>query len=206
MEIVEIFDSIQGEGPFIGTPVTFVRLSGCNIQCSWCDTPNKDEINLSLNPEELIEKLKSKKHIVFTGGEPCLQWKEIREYYLRSSPHQLIGIETNGTVDIPISFADYVIVSPKIDVIGYDGANDVIEFWKKMPYGLTYFKFVVDDAMEMDMVSCLAAHHDLNTVYLQPRWPITPGIPHILENLSLFTKKDISVYVLPQAHKCLGLR
>ena len=69
----EIFYSLQGEGYFTGTPAVFLRFSGCNLRCGFCDTRHEDYTEMS--PTEIIEKVSAypSRHIVITGGEPGLQ-------------------------------------------------------------------------------------------------------------------------------------
>ena len=76
MKISELFFSIQGEGELTGIPSVFVRTSGCNLRCRWCDTkysswtPEGENVDI----EELVEKVCSypARHVVITGGEPML--------------------------------------------------------------------------------------------------------------------------------------
>ena len=127
----EIFSSIQGEGGNVGKPVTFIRLSGCNLQCEWCDT-DYEHANI-LSEDEIYETVTksmeevtggspcfSSKHyfgIVFTGGEPCMQnIGGLLNAFSRDNRYWL-GIETNGTLTNLLKFRgdlDYVTVSPKI--------------------------------------------------------------------------------------------
>src|ERR1700712_530552 len=76
MRISEIFYSIQGEGKLVGVPSVFVRASGCNLRCTWCDTPyaswNPEGENVPVN--EIADRVESynARHIVITGGEPMI--------------------------------------------------------------------------------------------------------------------------------------
>src|SRR5213080_914951 len=76
MKIAEIFHSIQGEGKLAGVPSVFVRASGCNLRCTWCDTPyaSWDPEGENLNVDEIVARVKSfnVKHVVVTGGEPMI--------------------------------------------------------------------------------------------------------------------------------------
>ena len=72
-KINEIFYSIQGEGYFTGTPAVFVRFSGCNLRCPFCDTEHKE--GKMLSDDDIIAEINRYPalHVVLTGGEPCMQ-------------------------------------------------------------------------------------------------------------------------------------
>lgn len=105
LEICEIFNSISGEGLRSGTPATFIRFSGCNMDCSYCDTKYHNEISYYLNidyinlNDKLLKKLKNKKFVIITGGEPyCQNHIELKKLidWLLQNGTELIEIETNG--------------------------------------------------------------------------------------------------------------
>jgi 7-carboxy-7-deazaguanine synthase len=117
MRIAEIFYSIQGEGSLVGVPSVFVRVSGCNLRCVWCDTPYT-----SWNPEgdewtneAIIEAVAQHPalHVVITGGEPMLfapvvdLSRQLKERGLH------ITVETAGTVYQPVA-CDLMSISPKL--------------------------------------------------------------------------------------------
>lgn len=81
MRINEIFGSLQGEGRYAGSPCLFIRMSGCTRKCLFCDTSYHTKVNMKLTPKELAKKIieSNQQIIVFTGGEPLLQLKEIIE-------------------------------------------------------------------------------------------------------------------------------
>ncbi len=136
----EVFASLQGEGPFTGRPSTFVRTSGCNLWCHWCDTPytwnwegtahaheegrkylqSEEELRVDLAP--LAERVAAfgVPALVLTGGEPMLQQKALTG--LRGAVEALMGpvtvdLETNGTVPPLPAFDETVthyVVSPKL--------------------------------------------------------------------------------------------
>ena len=126
MKISEMFASIQGEGRYQGTPVVFVRTSGCTRSCSFCDS--KYHINgKEYDIEKLIKELEKFKisTIVWTGGEPTQYIKEIKEITQATSFYH--HLETNGDlvevrragyfvgdVDLGGTF-DYICISPKDD-------------------------------------------------------------------------------------------
>ena len=117
MRIAEIFHSIQGEGSLLGVPSVFVRTSGCNLRCGWCDTPYT-----SWHPEGddwTLERILAEvdaypaSHVVVTGGEPMIA-REIVELTRGLRARGLhITIETAGTVFAPVE-CDLMSISPKL--------------------------------------------------------------------------------------------
>ena len=113
-DLVEIFESLQGEGRNTGRPCVFVRFAGCNLKCPWCDTDVTKRFSASL--DELLAELGQykAKSVILTGGEPTMQ-KEMPELVaaLKKAGYW-IGVETNGTNDADwLGFVDYVACSPK---------------------------------------------------------------------------------------------
>jgi 7-carboxy-7-deazaguanine synthase len=118
MKIAEVFASIQGEGTLVGVPSLFIRTSGCNLRCTWCDTPYT-----SWTPEGddwSVEDLAGWaagfphiRHAVITGGEPMIAPGviELTERLARARVH--ITIETAGTVWQPVH-CDLMSISPKL--------------------------------------------------------------------------------------------
>lgn len=124
MRVNEIFYSLQGEGRWTGTASVFVRLSGCNLKCWFCDT--KHEEGTEMSEEEILERVSSLTrnsresrnsiessfpHVVITGGEPGLQLTKTLIDKLHDAGY-FIQIETNGTVQLPEGI-DWVTCSPK---------------------------------------------------------------------------------------------
>src|SRR5690242_21457481 len=76
LKIAELFYSLQGEGALVGVPSVFVRTSGCNLRCSWCDTPytSWQPEGTELTLEQILDEVKSHpaRHVVVTGGEPMI--------------------------------------------------------------------------------------------------------------------------------------
>jgi 7-carboxy-7-deazaguanine synthase len=118
MRISEIFYSVQGEGILAGVPSVFIRTSGCNLRCSWCDTPYtswKPE-GEDLTLDEVIERASAfpaARHIVITGGEPMIApgVVELSERLRARGLH--ITFETAGTVFASVA-CDLMSISPKL--------------------------------------------------------------------------------------------
>jgi 7-carboxy-7-deazaguanine synthase len=117
LKISEIFYSIQGEGSLVGTPSVFVRTSGCNLRCTWCDTPytswNPEGDDLSLDEiEEAVIRFRAS-HVVVTGGEPMIapQIEELTGRLHAAGLH--ITIETAGTIFLSLD-CNLMSISPKL--------------------------------------------------------------------------------------------
>ena len=171
MRIAEVYSSIQGEGQFAGTPSVFVRTTGCNLRCWFCDTPFT-----SWNPEgpqvplaELMRQVSAFDigHVVLTGGEPLLQPEcvEFSESLIRAG--HFVTIETAGTV-FRSAPASLMSISPKLansapTRVGSAAAarwqerheqtrtnrNVIARLIELAPY---QFKFVVDQPSDLDDV------------------------------------------------------
>ena len=110
--IVEIFNSVQGEGYHTGTPSIFIRFGGCNLQCSWCDTDFSKWEKKSIPEIMEIVGQWSTKRVIYTGGEPALQKLGPLSDELHANGYN-IAIETNGTIEIKEGLVDWICVSPK---------------------------------------------------------------------------------------------
>ncbi len=116
MFIAETFTSLQGEGMLVGVPSHFIRTSGCNLRCRWCDTPYTSWLpEGERRPvDELVAEAEASgvAHVVVTGGEPLLQ-REIGELTRRLQAASLhVTVETAGTID-PDFECDLLSLSPK---------------------------------------------------------------------------------------------
>ena len=117
MKIAEIFYSVQGEGMLVGVPSVFVRTSGCNLRCSWCDTPYtswRPEGN-EIGVAEIVSRVwkDSTGHVVVTGGEPMIAPEIIPLTQALRAHDQHITIETAGTVFAEVE-CDLMSISPKL--------------------------------------------------------------------------------------------
>jgi 7-carboxy-7-deazaguanine synthase len=117
MKISEIFYSIQGEGILAGVPSVFLRTSGCNLRCTWCDTPytswkpEGDDLPLGSILADVRRRWAT--HVVVTGGEPMIQQDIVRLSQQLKELDLHITIETAGTVYQPVT-CDLMSISPKL--------------------------------------------------------------------------------------------
>lgn len=182
----EIFHSLQGEGISMGRPSVFVRLSGCNLACQWCDTPytwyfsghnglhrggqtyDRRDNAVTLDIADVARRIAAFecRHIVFTGGEPLLQQPALTALCDILGPDYHIEIESNGTVALTPGFAphvDQLNLSPKLRHSGNDDAvrlNDsALQLFAADPRA--WFKFVIASPSDVQEVAELASHYAL---------------------------------------------
>lgn len=118
--INEIFYSLQGEGFHTGTPAVFVRFSGCNLRCAFCDTQHQAGEMMSLQEiANEVNKYPVAPLLVLTGGDPSLFIDEAFVAELKQKTSKTIAIETNGTRPLPNNL-DWVTFSPKS---AFEGGN-----------------------------------------------------------------------------------
>jgi 7-cyano-7-deazaguanosine (preQ0) biosynthesis protein QueE len=155
-----IFESIQGEGATIGSPAVFLRLQGCNLRCSWCDTKytwEKDIEPIQLSVSEIVDELNffKSRRLVITGGEPLLQMVLVEKLIEKLDGWKL-EIETNGSIKPSEKILErcQINVSPKLSSSGIEEkfrlnyeALDMFSKGKNV-----YFKFVVNKLKDLDEV------------------------------------------------------
>lgn len=165
-KINEIFYSLQGEGHHTGYPSVFIRFSGCNLQCPFCDTRHNEGIAMTDTDIVHAVNLYRADWVILTGGEPslCIDADFIR--LLHQATGKKIAIETNGTHPLPEGI-DWVTVSPKTgiqDMIGnpsikVDRADEIK---------------VVDVGQDLDAYLDLPCRSKKTLMYLQPCYVADP--------------------------------
>ena len=199
IKVSEIFTSFQGEGPYVGTPATFLRLYGCNLNCQWCDTDISTYEILSVDDvaEILLTQMEFNniKTLIITGGEPTLQMEEIKRL-IKELPEDIkIQIETNGSIFEYVPEIKYVI-SPKED------KEKVFENYYN--YENIFFKFVITSQEDINEVISLKEKYDYDkTIWLQPEFSRDVEIADLIrENFPRLENVKLSV----QTHKYLNQR
>jgi 7-carboxy-7-deazaguanine synthase len=128
--ICEMFHSIQGEGRLQGVPSVILRLTGCNLNCEWCDTSDalKNNTTIKYTDKELLKELSKYKcsHVVITGGEPTL-CKRINEWInLLKENGYVVTVETNATNYAQLN-CDLISMSPKLsNSIPYSSKDEAV--------------------------------------------------------------------------------
>lgn len=169
-KINEIFYSLQGEGYHTGTPAVFVRFSGCNLKCSFCDTRHEDGVMMT-DEEIMAEVVKYPAvTVILTGGEPSL-WIDDALIDSLHAVGKYVCIETNGTKRLPAAI-DWVTCSPKqgarvvltrIDEVKvvYEGQN--IDVYESLP-AEHFFLQPCSCSNTADTVDCVLRH---------PKWRLS---------------------------------
>lgn len=123
-KIVEIFESMQGEGRNSGKRFVFIRFAGCNLKCEWCDTDVSPRFELSA--VQILEELRQYniRRVILTGGEPTVQTGIEELVALLKKEGYYIAVETNGTNEPGwFGFVDYIACSPKCEYPGRIAIN-----------------------------------------------------------------------------------
>ena len=199
IKVSEIFTSFQGEGPYVGTPATFLRLYGCNLDCEWCDTDISTYEMLSVDDvaEILLTQMEFNniKTLIITGGEPTLQMEEIKRLIKELPDDIRIQMETNGSIFEYIPEIEYVI-SPKED-------KERV-FKNYYAYENTFFKFVITSQDDLDEVIALKEKYDYDKpIWLQGEFSKDAEMADLIrENFPRLENVKLSV----QTHKYLNQR
>ena len=178
--INEIFYSLQGEGFWTGTPMVFVRLSGCNLRCPFCDTDHAGYTEM--NMVEIIDGIRKAapdcRRICITGGEPALQTDEAFTSALHEAGF-LLHIETNGTRELPAGI-DWITVSPKSDATDHPAAKVVL--------------------IQADELKLVYQGNDVE------KWAAYPARHHFLQPCSCSNTEETIQYILQHPHWRLSLQ
>ena len=217
--IKEIFESIQGEGPYIGYNQLFVRFSSCNLHCNYCDTDFKTELK-SYTSKELakeIEQYKNIHSISLTGGEPLLSTDFLQEFLPLTN--KKIYLETNGTLfnelEKIINYID--IISMDIKLPSTTGMPDLfkehdnfIKIAKKHSKEI-FAKVVFDTNItddEINKVIKIAKENNI-LIILQPKMDgeiLNLKTEFINKIFYRFVSKYQNIRLIPQVHKFLNVR
>lgn len=125
MNVIEIFDSIDGEGIYTGCLATFIRLAGCNLRCRYCDTRYSFTGGAKMSIDEIIEQVDAigNKHITLTGGEPLIH-QEVENLIDRlCEKGYTVNIETNGSLSVLLYQRENTVVTMDYKTIS-SGENE----------------------------------------------------------------------------------
>lgn len=169
MRVTETFVSLQGEGERQGMPCFFLRLSGCNLRCAWCDTEYSFEKGTDKSIEELVQEIAASglSYVCVTGGEPLLQKEELVPLLeILAAADIYVDIETNGT--IPFGDAgEYASICMDVKCPSSGEMSDLslLSLLQKKDC----VKFVIgEEADYLYMIEVLAAHKPVAPVCITP--------------------------------------
>lgn len=210
--VKEIFRSIQGEGKDVGKECTFVRFSGCNLNCIWCDTDWHNGKLMSLKEVyDEIEELGCN-YVVLTGGEPMIQKGLVELTKMLKSDGYEIGIETNGTIFVSHLRVDTLAISPKLASSGniITSIKPLVSFfWEYSPF----LKFVIQDETDMQharniLDSLKSKYNGVIEVYFQPEFEKGDflKLPEMFHKVFEYDERCLAVRFLPQVHKLIGIK
>lgn len=203
LKITEIFPSIQGEGLRSGEPTIFVRMTGCNLRCAFCDTKYAWDGGEDFPVERILEAVQRTRAkypadwVCLTGGEPLIQPIEPLVEQLKTSRYK-VQIETNGRIYRPLG-ADWWTLSPKPDTYG---------FAKEFRAKANEVKLVVSRELTLEVLQNLRRQFPAQTpLLLQPqsrtKWSTQWGLK-LLTDAKKAGIKNIRLAV--QMHKYIGVR
>lgn len=220
-KIAEVFESIQGEGLYLGEKQIFVRFFGCNLNCRFCDT--KPHSFLEYEPQELYEELKMYRRdyhsVSFTGGEPLLQKDFLKEVLKLTRKDNLKNyLETNGT--LPEALKDVI---DYIDIVAMDlkfpSSTGLNNFWDVHRVFLeiaskkdVFLKAVICECTEegdlMEGLKLIRESARSAILILQPESNANSiSLSSKLDGFKDVCKREgITACVIPQVHKTMGIK
>ncbi|UCB57988.1 MAG: radical SAM protein [Thermoplasmatales archaeon] len=179
MKINEIFYSIQGEGKLSGIPTIFIRVSGCNLRCSYCDTQYAYDNGTEMDINNIINEIKKYhcNNVCLTGGEPLL-YSNIKELITKLINNKYkVSIETNGSINIIPILKTNILISldikcPSSKMDGKMILENLTLLKKK-----DQLKFIIKNKQDYDYAKKIIETKKLNCdVFFQPVWGFNPKI------------------------------
>ncbi|MCV2885615.1 7-carboxy-7-deazaguanine synthase QueE [Aestuariibacter sp. AA17] len=187
-KINEVFESLQGEGAHTGVPAIFVRLQGCPVGCSWCDTKHTWEVNpekeqssqkvlsktkesdcwFSATSESLLSLFSQQEYtaktVILTGGEPCMyDLNDVSRVLIDAG--YAVNVETSGTFDVMVDSRAWVTVSPKVNMRGgYEVLDSALNRADEIKHPIAMEKHIE----ELDLLLARLNSDRNPLIYLQP--------------------------------------
>ncbi|MEM0157474.1 MAG: radical SAM protein [Thermoplasmataceae archaeon] len=200
--ITEIFHSIQGEGPYMGIPMMFIRTNRCNLRCRWCDSTYTFTDGKEVPLQELVETASGcmEEWVCLTGGEPLLQREALDFVRSVTMAGKSVLIETSGSLPVDeYTKLENVVIDMDVKTPSSGEEKSLrlsnLDCLRKTDY----IKFVIADEKDYAFASNFILHNDLRCeAVFQPAWGTE--IKWIAESV---LKDHLRVRVLPQLHKLI---
>ncbi len=177
LKITEIFHSVQGESDSAGWPTTFVRLTGCPLRCTWCDTAYAFHGGRWMTIDAVLDAVDGHRarHVCVTGGEPLAQRTCLPLLARLCDAGYRVSLETSGA--LPVADVDPRVVKVldlKLAASGEATRNDFDNLAHLQPHD--QIKFVVADRNDFEEAAALVRKHGLErwTVWFSPVWESLP--------------------------------
>ncbi len=196
-----MYPALQGEGIYIGIPMFFVRFTGCNLRCSWCDTKYAFYEGEEMEIDDIVKKIEQSgmEWVCLTGGEPLIQKDIYRLIYRIVNDHKIL-IETNGSISIEeLPTEENIRISLDIKTPS-SGMHRFMKFENLDYLGEGDFvKFVIKDEEDFQYSKKIMEEYNIKTeIVFQPVWGTD-----IKWLASRVMEEKLNVRVLPQLHKMI---
>lgn len=202
MKVIETFVSLQGEGVLMGTPTTFVRFEGCNLDCKWCDTKYAREGGKEMSANEVLDEVERSgvPFVCLTGGEPMLQDDilVLVEDLLDSEHH--VSIETNGSLPLDtLPNSEDLLISMDVKCPSSGMSNSLYRDNLEFLGPRDQLKFIIADRVDYLFAKKVLRENEINCPII-----MTPVGGTELKDLASWVLNDrLWVRVLPQLHKLI---
>jgi 7-carboxy-7-deazaguanine synthase len=207
VKVSEIFYSIEGEGIEIGRPEIFIRLAGCNLKCTWCDTKYALENGKEMSIKEIVEEVSKYpcKSVSITGGEPLLQKEELLELVNQvKTLGYWIQVNTNGTLfdEEIFRLVDLISMDCKCPSSAMKSDFNVLEKTLKLFELKTQFKFIVSNVKDYEYAKEIVSSflHGASNVIFQPEWN---SRKFVKELVGLVKKDGMQARIILQQQKII---
>jgi Organic radical activating enzymes len=205
MKISEIFYSVEGEGIEIGRPEFFVRFTGCNLRCKWCDTKYAFENGKDMETGEIIQEVSKYpcKSVSITGGEPLLQRNGVLGLVKKLKElNYWVQINTNGTIfdEEIFRLVDLISMDHKCPSSRMNSDFKVLKRTRKLFNSKTQFKFIISDKEDYRYAKKIVSSLDATNVVFQPEWSNRKFTKRLVE---LVKKDNLNAKIILQQQKMI---
>lgn len=207
LQVTEIFTSLQGEGKFQGELTTFIRLTGCNLRCSWCDSTHAYEEGTETSVADILRAMQKRgaKRVCITGGEPLDQPPAQELFTVLHRGGFTASVETNGTkdiggfTDVPTFTVDYKLPSAGVHVPFAPGNWPALRETDEL-------KFVIADRVDYDEAVAILDSHDFAAQAVMSPCLEGTDFERARALASWIMEDKLPVRFSLQLHKILGIK